>query len=56
VLLTGAPAGLELWQGEEQLANGTVSGDYCFRGLSRGQYSLKAGGKFVKGSSPFSVR
>ena len=37
-------AGLELWQGEERLANGTA-GDYCFRGLPRGLYSLKAGGK-----------
>jgi 2,3-bisphosphoglycerate-independent phosphoglycerate mutase len=42
--VTGAPADLELWQGEERLANGTA-GDYCFGGLPRGLYSLKAGGK-----------
>ena len=42
--VTGAPAGLELWQGEERLANGSA-GECRFRGLPRGQYSLKAGGK-----------
>ena len=41
--VTGAPAGLELWRGEERLANGT--GECRFRGLSRGLYCLKAGGK-----------
>ena len=42
--VTGAPAGLELWQGDERLANGSAGG--CrFRGLERGQYILKAGGK-----------
>ncbi len=43
--VTGAPAGLELWQGEERLANGSAGGEYSFRGLPRGQYSLKADGK-----------
>ena len=43
--VTGAPAGLELWRGEERLANVTAAGDYRFRGLPRGLYSLKAGGK-----------
>jgi len=42
--VTGAPAGLELWQGEEQLANGSA-GECRFRGLPRGEYCLKAGGK-----------
>ena len=41
--VAGAPAGLALWRGEEQLANVTASGEYCFRGLSRGVYTLKAG-------------
>jgi hypothetical protein len=43
--VTGAPAGLELWRGEERLANGSAGGDYSFRGLERGQYTLKAGGR-----------
>jgi 2,3-bisphosphoglycerate-independent phosphoglycerate mutase len=43
--VTGAPAGLSLWRGEERLANAAASGDYRFRGLSRGLYSLRAGGK-----------
>ena len=43
--VTGAPAGLERWQGEERLANGTAGGEYSFRGLPRGLYTLKAGGK-----------
>jgi hypothetical protein len=43
--VTGAPAGLELWRGEELLANSTTGGDHCFRGLPRGQYTLKAGGR-----------
>ena len=42
--VTGAPAGVELWRGEEQLANGSA-GECRFRGLPRGLYSLKAGGK-----------
>jgi len=41
----GAPAGLALWRDGAMLANAATAGDYCFRGLSRGQYSLKAGGK-----------
>jgi hypothetical protein len=41
----GAPAGLELWRDGERLANCTTSGDYCLRGLSRGQYTLKEGGR-----------
>ncbi|MDD4447644.1 MAG: alkaline phosphatase family protein [Methanothrix sp.] len=40
----GAPAGLSLWHGEERLAEG-IAGDCCFRGLARGLYSLRAGGK-----------
>lgn len=43
--VTGTPAGLELWQGEERLANVTAAGECRFRGLPRGQYSLKAGEK-----------
>ena len=43
--VTGAPAGLELWRGEERLANVAAAGECRFRGLPRGQYSLKAGGK-----------
>lgn len=43
--VTGAPAGLTLWRGEERLASGTAEGEYCFRGLSRGLYTLKAGGR-----------
>jgi hypothetical protein len=42
--VTGAPVGLELWRDGERLANGSA-GENCFRGLPRGQYSLKAGGK-----------
>ncbi len=42
--VSGAPAGLTLWRGDERLANGTT-GDNCFRGLPRGQYSLKANGR-----------
>jgi 2,3-bisphosphoglycerate-independent phosphoglycerate mutase len=41
--VTGAPAGLALWRGDELLANGSA-GECRFRGLPRGQYSLKAGG------------
>jgi hypothetical protein len=44
-VLADAPAGLELWQGEGQLAYAAASGDCCFRGLPRGLYTLKAGGK-----------
>ena len=43
--VTGAPAGLELWRGEERLANAAAGGEYSFRGLPRGLYTLKAGGK-----------
>jgi len=43
--VTGAPAGLSLWRGEERLASAAASGDYRFRGLSRGLYSLRADGK-----------
>jgi 2,3-bisphosphoglycerate-independent phosphoglycerate mutase len=43
--VTGAPAGLELWRGEERLANGSAGGEYSFRGLPRGLYTLKASGK-----------
>jgi 2,3-bisphosphoglycerate-independent phosphoglycerate mutase len=39
----GAPAGLSLWRDGAMLAEGSA-GDCCFRGLARGQYSLKAGG------------
>lgn len=42
--VTGAPAGLELWRGGAWLANGSA-GECRFRGLPRGLYSLKAGGK-----------
>jgi hypothetical protein len=42
--VTGAPAGLELWRDGLWLANGSA-GECRFRGLPRGQYSLKAGGK-----------
>ncbi len=40
----GAPEGLEIWQGEEMLAEGS-SGKCSFWGLSRGVYSLRAGKK-----------
>jgi hypothetical protein len=46
--VTGAPAGLTLWRGEEMLANGTTGGEYNFRGLQRGLYTLKAGGQSVQ--------
>ena len=42
--VTGAPAGLSLWRDGTWLANGSA-GECRFRGLSRGLYSLKAGGK-----------
>jgi len=41
----GAPAGPGAVAGEERLANGTTGGEYRFRGLPRGLYSLKAGGR-----------
>ena len=41
----GAPAGVELWRGDVKVANGASGGDYSFRGLVRGIYTLKAGGK-----------
>jgi hypothetical protein len=40
--ITGAPEGLELWRGEERLAEAS-SGECIFWGLSRGIYTLKAG-------------
>ncbi|MEI8002885.1 MAG: alkaline phosphatase family protein, partial [Methanothrix sp.] len=40
--VTGAPASLTLWRGNERLA--AAAGDNCFRGLPRGLYSLKADG------------
>ena len=43
--VAGAPAGVELWRGEELLANGISGGDYNFRGLPLGLYTLKSGGK-----------
>ncbi len=43
--VSGAPAGLELWQGDERLVNGSASGECNFRGLPRGLYTIKAGGK-----------
>jgi hypothetical protein len=46
--VTGAPASVELWRGEERLANGSASGDYSFRGLPRGLYALKAGGETLQ--------
>ena len=42
-MLADAPASLELSRDEEQLANAT--GECRFRGLPRGLYSLKAGGR-----------
>ena len=43
VSVTGAPAGLSLWQGERQLAK--ANGSECrFLGLHRGLYTLKADG------------
>lgn len=41
----GAPGALELWRDGARLADATGAGECCFRGLSRGQYSLKAGEK-----------
>ncbi len=46
--VTGAPAGLELWRGEERLANATGEDEYNFRGLERGLYMLKAGGQSIR--------
>lgn len=43
--VAGAPADVQLWHGEALLANGTSGGDDNFRGLPRGLYTLKAGGK-----------
>ena len=43
--VTGTPAGLELWHDAAWLANAAAAGDYRFRGLLRGLYSLKADGK-----------
>jgi hypothetical protein len=43
--VTGAPAGLELWRGEERLAEGSAAGGYRFLGLARGLYTLRAGDK-----------
>ena len=43
--VAGAPAGVELWRGDVKVANGASGGDYSFRGLERGIYTLKAGGK-----------
>ena len=43
--VAGAPAGMELWRGDVKVANGNSGGDYSFRGLERGIYTLKAGGK-----------
>jgi hypothetical protein len=43
--VAGAPAGVELWRGDVKVANGASGGDYSFRGLERGLYTLKAGGK-----------
>jgi len=43
-VLADAPAGLELWRDGAWLANSSA-GECRFRGLPRGQYSLKAGGK-----------
>lgn len=39
-----APEGLALWRGAEHLADADA-GESCFRGLERGLYSLRAGGK-----------
>ncbi|VVB71501.1 2,3-bisphosphoglycerate-independent phosphoglycerate mutase [uncultured archaeon] len=43
--VTCAPSGMELWRGEERLANASGDDEYCFRGLERGAYTIKAGGK-----------
>jgi len=42
-VIHGRARGPGAWRGEEQLANGTAGGNYRFRGLPRGLYSLKAG-------------
>jgi hypothetical protein len=44
LMVAGAPAGVTLWSGEELLANGSAGGQYNFRGLKRGLYTLKANG------------
>ncbi len=46
--VTGAPAGVELWRGEVELVNGSPGGEYNFRGLLRGLYTLKAGGQSIR--------
>lgn len=43
--VTGAPAGLALWGDGAWLANAAATGECRFRGLPRGLYSLKAGGR-----------
>jgi hypothetical protein len=40
----GAPAGLSLWRDGVHLAK-AAAGECCFRGLTRGLYSLSAGGR-----------
>ena len=44
-MIHGRARGPGAWRGEEQLANGTAGGNCRFRGLPRGLYSLKAGGR-----------
>jgi len=41
----GAPAGLSIWRDGAMLADAATGGECCFRGLTRGLYSLKAGDK-----------
>jgi hypothetical protein len=41
----GAPGRVTLWKGEEMLANASEGGVDNFRGLMRGIYTIKAGGK-----------
>ena len=43
--VVGAPGGVTLWRGEEMLANASEGGVDNFRGLMRGIYTIKAGGK-----------
>jgi 2,3-bisphosphoglycerate-independent phosphoglycerate mutase len=43
--VAGAPAGMELWRGEALIANGIIGGDYNFRGLPLGLYTLKSGSR-----------
>jgi arylsulfatase A-like enzyme len=45
LLVVGAPEGVSIWKGDELLANATGDHEYNFRGLARGLYTIKSGGR-----------